>query len=408
MKRRFFRSIALSVSLVVCASAALAQDLSLPGPHGVGKRSVTVTRPGGSTFSALLYYPATATGASTPFDASGAPYGGIAFGHGFVQTVDAYESTLQHLATWGYFVIGATTQGSVFPTHQALADDMRYTLTWLEQQDGDVASPYFGAIDTAAFGMTGHSMGGGASILAAAADPRVRALAPMAPAETTPSAIAAAPNVLVPTRIVCGTQDGTVSTATNGQLMYDAAGGPRQLLSILGGWHCGFVDTPSFGGLGCDSGSITRAEQLALVRRHLTAFFRLHLSGVDSSWNSVWGPAALLDATTTFQRDADIRFTPSAARKAGVADQVLDYQLVVTNTGSQSTSFSLSVENGQWPSATGVPSTPVLAPGASTTVHVFVTIPAVSAGSTDRCLVSARSDLDGHTRSYARLGSRRL
>lgn len=394
--------------LVLGTTATLAQDLALPGPHGAGKRTVTVTRPGGSTFSALLYYPATTTGSDTPFDASAAPYGGIAFGHGFVQTVDAYESTLQHLATWGWFVIGATTQGGLFPTHQALADDMSHTLTWLEQQDADTGSPYFGAIDTAAFGMTGHSMGGGASILAAAADPRVRALAPTAPAETNPSAIAAAGSVLVPTRFVCGSQDGTVPTASNGQLMYDAAGGPRQLLSILGGWHCGFVDTPAFGGFGCDSGSIPRAEQLAIVRRHLTAFFRLHLDGVDSSWNSVWGPAALLDATTSFQRDADVRFTPNAARKAGLADQVLDYELLVTNTGTRATSFQLYVENGQWTTALSAPATPVLAPGGTATVHVLVTIPAVSALPTDRCLVSARSDLDGHTRGYARLGSRRL
>jgi dienelactone hydrolase len=394
-------------ALALCG-LSLAQDPSLPGPHGAGKRSVTVTRPGGTTFTALLYYPATATGSGAAFDPSGAPYPGVSFGHGFFQAADAYESTLQHLATWGYFVIATTTQGGLSPSHQAMADDMRHCLTWLEQQDADTASPYFHAVDTAAFALTGHSMGGGASILAAAADPRVRALAPLAPAETSPSAITAMGGVLVPTRLICGTQDTIVPTASNGQPMYDAAPGPRQLLSIVGGWHCGFVDTPALGGFGCDSGTLTRAAQLAIVRRHLTTFLELHLRGDASRWNSVWGPQALLDGSTQVLRDARCRFSPSAARQAGAAGQVLDFALAVTNQGAQAASYSLFVENNQWPTALSSAQTAVLLPGQSETVHVQVTIPAASAFATDRCLVSARSDVDGQTRCYARLGSRRL
>ncbi len=389
-------------------STTYAQDLSLPGPHGAGKRTVVVTRPNATTFSALLYYPATSTGANTPFDPSAAPYGGISFGHGFFQPVEAYEGTLQHLATWGLFVIATTTQGGLFPSHQALADDMRYSLGFLEQANVDAGSPYVGSIDVSAFGMTGHSMGGGASILATAADARVRALAPIAPAETNPSAIAAISNVAIPARLLCGTQDGTVPTATNGQPMYDASAGPRQLLSIIGGWHCGFVDTPALGGFGCDSGALTRSEQLAIVRRHLAAFFLLHLRGVESHWNAVWGPAALTDATTTMQRDADARFGPSAARQAGFADQVLDYTFSLTNTGGQASSFALFSENNLWPVTLSAAQTVLLAPGGSTTIHVYVTIPPASTFSTDRCLISARSDRDGHTRCYARIGSRRM
>jgi hypothetical protein len=285
---------------------------------------------------------------------------------------------------------------------------MRHALGYLEQADVDVASPYFGDIDESAFGMTGHSMGAGASILATALDPRVRALAPLAPAETNPSAIAAMSNVTVPARIVVGTQDGTVATATNGQPMYDAAAGPRQLLAIVGGWHCGFVDTPTGGGFGCDSGALTRAQQLAIVRRHLAAFFLLHLRGDESQWNPVWGPAALLDPTTLFQRDPEAHFSPASARRAGVAGQVLEYDFTLTNDGAAASSFTLFHENHQWPLTVVPAQTAVLAPGGSTTVQVFVTVPAKSAFSTDRGLISARRDADGITRSFARIGSRRL
>jgi hypothetical protein len=230
----------------------------------------------------------------------------------------------------------------------------------------------------------------------------------LAPADTNPSSISAMANVRVPTRLICGTQDSIVPTASNGQLMYNATPAPRQLLSILNGWHCGFVDTAPAGGLGCDSGALPRAEQLAIVRRHLTAFFLLHLRGVQAHWNAVWGPQSTLEATTAVVREARARFTPSAARQAGLTGQVLDYSFTVTNDGPVASSWTLAVENALWPLALSTSQTAVLAPGQSEVVHVYVTVPAVSTYANDRALVSARRDVDGATRCYARIGARRL
>jgi dienelactone hydrolase len=70
---------------------------------------------------------------------------------------------------------------------------MRHCLTYLEEQNADPASWLFGQVATAQFGVSGHSMGGGASILAAAADARIKAVANLAAAETNPSAIQASP-----------------------------------------------------------------------------------------------------------------------------------------------------------------------------------------------------------------------
>ena len=400
--------LAALVALLCCIARVEAQDLSAPGPYAVGERTVSVSRPDGSTFNALLYYPATAAGSNTAFDASGAPYPGVTFGHGFLTQPGLYGSTLRHLASWGHFVAATTTQTGLLPSHSAFALDMRHCLTWYEQQNANAASPYFGAIDVARFGAFGHSMGGGATILAAAADARIKALAPMAPADTNPSAIAAMASVQAPSRLVCGNQDTIVPTGSNGQLMYDAAPGARQLLTILGGWHCGFVDTAPVGGFGCDSGTLPRADQLAIVRRHLASFFLLHLRGDQSKWNSVWGPQGAIDATTTVVRDARVRFTPSAARQAGAAGQVLDYSFTIVNQGAQAASFTLHAENALWPTTLGTAQTAVLAPGQSETVHVLVVVPAQSIYANDRCLVSARNDLDGATRCYARIGSRRL
>lgn len=394
--------------LALLCGSARAQDLSQPGPWFAGERSVTVTRPDTTTFTAQLYYPATSTGANTPFDASGAPYPGITFGHGFLTPVSNYTSTLRHLATWGYFVIATTSQGSLFPSHSAFAQDMRYCLTWLEQQNVNPQSPYVGAVNTLAFGASGHSMGGGATILAAAADPRIIAIAPMAPANTNPSSISAMSSVTVPARLICGTQDTIVPTSSNGQLMYDGAPGPRQLLSILNGWHCGFVDTPPAGGFGCDSGALPLDQQLTIVRRHLTTFFRLHLSGDQSLWGQVWGVPLLLDGTTSVQRDPRANFTPSVVRKNGYAGETLDFPLVLTNSGPSPTSFTLFTEQNTWTAWLSTAQTAVLAPGQSETVHLYVQVPASSPNSVDRCTVSARRDLDNAVRAFARTGSKRL
>ena len=44
-------------SAMVCSPPAWA-DLSDPGPYQAGSTTVTVTRPDGSTFNAILFYPA--------------------------------------------------------------------------------------------------------------------------------------------------------------------------------------------------------------------------------------------------------------------------------------------------------------------------------------------------------------
>ena len=70
---------------------------------------------------------------------------------------------MDHLASHGYIVIATTSEGSLFPSHSNFALDIRQCLTWLEQQDVLAGGWLLGAVDEAKFGVSGHSMGGGAS-----------------------------------------------------------------------------------------------------------------------------------------------------------------------------------------------------------------------------------------------------
>lgn len=116
-------------------------DYAMPGFYRAGRWRVIVRRPNNTTFNAQLYYPATATGDNTPYDGSGAPYPAISFGHGFLQPPERYRSILEHLATWGYFVIATESGLELFPNHRTYSEDMRHCLTYLEQQHAEPTSP---------------------------------------------------------------------------------------------------------------------------------------------------------------------------------------------------------------------------------------------------------------------------
>ena len=370
--RRWAASAAVAcVALGLLAPAASAGGTDAAGPFAVGSRTVTVTRANGSTFTAVVRYPAETAGASAPFSAAAMPAPAVTFGHGFVTPVAQYESTLAHLASWGFIAIATTSQGGLFPSHSAFAADMRDCLTFLSQQSGTAGSWLEGAVNGAAFGASGHSMGGGASCLAAAGDPRIVAVANLAAAETNPSAQAAMASVAVPVRVIAGSEDTIVSAASTEQI-HNAAPGPRQFALIAGGSHCGFIDAPI---VFCDSGSITREEQLRLTRSLLTDFFMAHLRRDSASAVAVWLGSAPAGVSITRNARAVVAISdPAVSAPAGtpVASSVS-----IANLGPAPAAFALSADPAAGVAvAFAATTTEPIAPGQSVSVPFIVTVPA--------------------------------
>ncbi|HEX2838271.1 MAG TPA: hypothetical protein VHN77_09120 [Phycisphaerales bacterium] len=390
------------VPALVCARAH-AQDYSAPGPYPVGVRTVTVTRPNATTYTARLSYPAASAGSGTPFATAAAPAAAISFGHGFVQPTTQYATTIDHLASWGFIVIAPNSETGLFPSHANFASDLRHALTYLEQQTAVPGSFLQNSVDTARFGMSGHSMGGGASILATADDARVRALANLAAAETTPSAVSAMARVHVPVSLIAGNADTIVPVANHGQLMYNAGAAPKLLPVISGGFHCGFTDATFFG---CDSSpTLSRAQQLAVTRRLLAQFFLLTLRGQQQTWGEVWGPAAATDAQVNFaQRDPGITLTPSAAAVSGEPGLESQTVLGVMNTASLPRLFTMFAEPRGAPMVASVEPvvTGVVAPGATSVVTVRLPFPPAGGTLPISVVISARAD-DGSTRGFSTL-----
>ncbi|MFE1444457.1 alpha/beta hydrolase family protein [Streptomyces sp. NPDC058739] len=262
------------------------QDLSEPGVHAVAYTDLTVSASGRS-YSARVWYPGASAGANAPVAAGVHP--GLAFGHGFFQGITQYESLLRHYASWGFITVVPKSQGGLFPNHSAFADDLNAALTWLTTQNSTSGSRFAGAVATSSLGVSGHSMGGGAALLAASRNSAVKSVSTLAAAETNPSAVAASGTLRTPAQYLGGSEDSIAGVADHQQKMYAAKPAPAQLRVITGGFHCGFEDSSGFG---CDSGSISRAVQQKATRGVTTAWLLYTLVGQSSLYDQVWGSTA--------------------------------------------------------------------------------------------------------------------
>ncbi|NOY06800.1 MAG: alpha/beta fold hydrolase, partial [Chlorobi bacterium] len=279
-----------------------------PGPFNAGFRNVTLTR-GSRTLACVIYYPATSAGQNKPLDYSGRPYPMVAFGHGFGMQKSYYTSFYRHFASWGYIVIAPQ-----FPDYQnkEMAYDLLYCLQYLRDQHGTTGSFLYASVDTAHPGLTGHSMGGGASLLAASYDSRILAVAPMAAAETSPSAIAAMPKIQGAVCLVAASKDGITPPSTNQQPMYNAAHAFKSLPLFQGANHTRFMDYAGWDWTD-PNGNMTRAEQQRLSRKYITAVFNLFLKRDPDYWTYVYGtkaksePKVSLSFETKYEPPFDFR-----------------------------------------------------------------------------------------------------
>jgi dienelactone hydrolase len=291
----------LAVLLLPAVSPAAASDrdtLAARGPYLTDMAEVIVPRPGdGGSFEARLHYPVPG---SSP-DTRGEPAPIVAFGHGYQTAVELYTETLDHLASWGIVVIAPRSGGELFPSHQAFAVDLRIALDWVVAEAAAGGDWPAGAIDPAARGVAGHSMGGGAAVLAAADDAAIRAVATLAAAETDPSAIEAASRLAVPSLFVAAGDDAITPVDEHQRPMFEATrSGRAQLRTIVGGSHCGFLDSETLLlRLVCGEAAIERDEQLATTRAALTAWLLHELTADESLAGLAWpdGP----DAWTTVE-----------------------------------------------------------------------------------------------------------
>ncbi len=259
-------------TLVLVAALAAAGGFfppDRPGPYAVRREAVRVPLSSGPC-RALLYQPV----------AAGRPLPGVVFGHGFLGAADRYDSICRRLASHGVAVLApGFSDIRLFWSGAGVARDLAAGIDFLD------------SLGVGQVGLVGHSMGGGAALLAASRDPRVRAVAVL-----SPHRVSGAPGALrqAPALFFAAGNDRTAPAASVRRWFFEPSVPAGLLVTIRDGGHNGYLDNTSR--LEDRFEPYDRAVQLGAVRKYLTAFLMLHLAG-DSSY-AAWllpttGPATV-------------------------------------------------------------------------------------------------------------------
>jgi dienelactone hydrolase len=233
-------------------------ELSRPGPHEVLRGEL-----------ALVGLPGVV---STPRAGLGLP--AVVFGHGWLQPSERYHGLLRHLASWGIVAASPGTQRGPLPSHRLYAADLRTALdvcVGVRLGDGDIS------VDPGKLGLAGHSTGGGAAVLAAADDSRVRAVATVSAAEVRPSALSAAARCAMPGLHLVGGRDLIAPGVAHAAAIAEEWAGPVTLRSVPKATHLGVTEGRHWSQLLLD-GKPERTTQRT-AKAMLTAFFLVHLAG---------------------------------------------------------------------------------------------------------------------------------
>jgi pimeloyl-ACP methyl ester carboxylesterase len=305
-----------------------------------------------------IYYPANSAGENVAVATSEFPI--ITFGHGFAMSWDAYSNIWQHYVARGFILAFPRTEGGLIPgpSHGNFGTDLRQVSDKMLELNANSSSLFYNKILQKA-AIMGHSMGGGASFLAAANNTNILTVIGLAPAETNPSAISAAPNVNVPTLIFSGSADGVTPPANNHEPIYNGLTSVcKNFVSITGGAHCYYANS----NFNCDFGegtsspniSITRQAQQDLTYAILDPWLDYTLKGNCTSYSSF--QLALTSASgtqnqTTCPNASTVSISASnATLTANSTGNVLTYQWYYNGsaiTGATNQTYN-AIQNGNY------------------------------------------------------------
>lgn len=295
MKRKLLSIIGVAAGLAMVATtltpAAQAvpagSNLSAPGPYAKAYVSQSISA-NGRTFNVDIRYPGAVAGSGPAVAAGQFPV--VAFGHGWLQATSTYTNYMDQLASWGIIVIAPKTQTGLFPNHSSFADDLNAALAWAVAQNGVAGSRFQGKVRTDKLGLSGHSMGGGAAVVAASRNnANVDAVGTFQAAVTnSPSATTQAALVTAPALWVAGSSDNTASVSGHQRPMYNAKLPSKQLRIISGGGHTG----------GQNSSSASAQDMNELL---LTRWFLFYLTDDTTLDDAVWGTTAQTTAGVAFE-----------------------------------------------------------------------------------------------------------
>ncbi len=229
------------------------------------------------TIDVTMYYPAKEAGLDKEVEEG--IFHVISFGHGFVIPIDTYQNLVDYLVPNGLVVLMVDTENTFSPDHEAFALDLAFALNEVRLWAADEGSIFYEKLSKDGI-LMGHSMGGGAAVLASEHVADLLLITTFAPAETDPSAVFSNNNGFSHYLMFTGLEDQVTPAEDHADLFHEYVI-PTECISridIIGGGHCFFANE-SFT---CDLGeaaagsdiSITRAEQHEVVYDYLMPFIQ--------------------------------------------------------------------------------------------------------------------------------------
>jgi dienelactone hydrolase len=268
-------------SLIFISSSIFAQSFNIGHTSAVFYDSVR-----NRNITTEIYYPADNPGENKPVSFGDFPV--LVFGHGFLMGWDSYQNFWTEIVPNGYVICFPTTEMGIAPDHQQFGLDLKFMATQMQIESQDSTSLFFNSLAPET-GLIGHSMGGGASFLAAENNSNIHALINFAAAETSPSAISAAGDITVPSLIFSGDDDCVTPPKDHQNIMYDSLNSDcKTQIKIINGGHCYFANENtacSFGESFCNGNlNITRAEQQAATNDFLNLWLDYSLKGNQNAF----------------------------------------------------------------------------------------------------------------------------
>ena len=123
-----------------------------------------------------------------------------------------YIPIFEHLASWGFVVVGNQDGSSWF------GNSASTTLDWIQAQNTSSESPFFGRIDTEAIGLAGHSQGGVATFYAATQFENAKYYKAICSMSGNNQEFAA--DIKAPTLLMCGTGGIDAKASQNSENCY--------------------------------------------------------------------------------------------------------------------------------------------------------------------------------------------
>ncbi|PHR42724.1 MAG: hypothetical protein COA32_17120 [Fluviicola sp.] len=339
----FYKTITMKKILFACS---LFITLSMLGQnYPIGHTTIVFEDPnrGNREIETEIYYPATAAGDDTPGAIGQFPV--IVFGHGFVMAWSAYENLWEEFVSRGYIMAFPRTEGNAFSTdHQEFGWDLQFLVTAIQDEGDDPVSVLHELVSSET-ALMGHSMGGGASFLAADSlvtngNTNLKTLIGLAPAESSTngvSSIASATQITLPSLILSGVQDGVTPPVDHHIPMYDnLASDCKTIIHVIGGAHCYFANPNT----ACDFGESTSSSGISITRQEQHE--------VTFDFVNLW-----LDYTLKSDCNDFSTFSDSLSNSPRINyDQVCNVSITTIDTSVTSSTFNLEANQSgatyQW------------------------------------------------------------